>query len=928
MTTEETIVIMNQDGDSYSFELKTISAGNIPDVLNGENGRHVIYMCLLTELIARNLAAAKNGYRLTEGEICALAQAASLHDIGKSQIPRSILEKEGTLTPLEYDIVKRHSILGEELLNKYGQALPPNVLKYAKEITRHHHERYDGTGYPDQLLGDEIPISAQIVSIADAYEALTTDSSYKKAKPQDVALEMIANGMCGVFNPLLVDALMQAVDHEVLANIRKSVLSGGTVYEDGYELTIRKVLLMGNTRYITEGFLDTTFPQARVTILGKTDVKNTGRCRVYDQSNTDYEALLSTYDFDIIIYFAEELTYDSHEPSDAETLRQILAATKYCVGTAKFLYLASLDAAYEEHNDRGMLAAAKEELCLFYAKQNEIDIKIVRIPYLYRGAAQGDYLYGIFEQMRTGERIEMNELADSRTYFLSTLDLAELLLRITDSWIPGTGILTVRDEFQLTFGELSRKIAKLNPKMEFAFNGRNAPKHSDGDNTALKKRYNWFARISIAAELEEEYEAYLASIQADKKPIWKRFKEKLRSYDGLVRTIEVLVLFLFSEYLTHATDSTLFFSIVDFRLIYIVIMATLHGMSCGLSAGALSSFAWFYSKVESGISWTTLLYEPSNWLAFIFYLLVGAICGYVKLRKETEIRFAKESISLLEEKLAYTREMYEDAFREKQNLKKQIIGSKDSFGKIFEITRQFNTVDSRELYLKIIESFEQVLENRYLSVYSVNEGSRFARLEVASRDIIDEVSRSISLETYEPVMETLRRDEVWRNSALLPGMPMFACGIFRDDKPLLLIFLWKAQEHQQSLYYVNLFRILCDLAQISLLRAHDYNMAVYEKQYIAGTRIQNAEAFESNLATFRSLEERKTFRYILMEVEPGKRSPEEMSEILSKCVRANDIIGMMPNGKYRILFSQAGAEDMGYILPRFEKQGLEVRVLK
>ncbi len=920
------VLVMNDADGAVSFGRQTITGHKIPETINGESGHHVCYVRTLTELIARHLVRVNHKYSFTEDEIEKMALAASLHDIGKSRVPQAILAKNSTLTPLEYDIVKKHTLFGDQLLKEYGAELDEDVRFYAEQVARYHHERYDGTGYPDGLVGDEIPIIAQIVSIADAYEALTSDRSYKKALSRDVALEMIANGMCGVFNTDLVDCLIYVADHKFLTEIRNSLVESRTIYIDPYSLPPRKVLLMGNMRYVTQEFIDATFPGAHITVIGKCNLKNSMQNKVYDVDRVNYKAILDTYDFEFIIYFANELTYDTIDPSDIEELRQIMKASKYVSQEAKFLYLSSLDAAFEDRNDRGIVSAAKENLCTFWAKENHVNLKIVRIPYLYNGAAKGDYLHDLFEQMRSGKRVRIRESESSKLYFLSLSDLSDLLIRIADTWAAGEGILNINDDFNLTFGDLCEGLEALRKGTQFDFTGKNPPKRLETKNTAVKKEYGWFSKISILANLADQYLAYLASVKPEQS-FWERLKQRLAKYSKLIKLAELFVLFLLSEFLVYITGSALFFSVVDFRMAYIVIMGTLHGLPYGLGAAALSSLAWFAAKIMSGTSWMTIFYEPTNWLAFIFFFLVGAICGYVKLEKDDKIKFTEEANALLEDKLAFTRRIYEDTFNEKRDLKKQIIGSKDSFGKIFDITRQLNTVDSRELYLKIVNSFEGILENKTLSVFSINEGSAFARLEVASRDIMGNVSRSISLETYAPVMKVLQRGEVWRNSELLPNMPMFACGIYQNDKLLMMIFLWNADMQQRSLYYVNLFRILCDLAQMSFIRAHSYSQALHDKQYIPGTRVQNAEAYQTNLRSFQDLEKRKVFQFLQFEIMPEGKSVEEMDRILSPCVRTNDIIGIMADGTIRILFAQAGKDDLKFILPRFEKIGIHVNVL-
>ena len=357
---------------------------------------------------------------------------------------------------------------------------------------------------------------------------------------------------------------------------------------------------------------------------------------------------------------------------------------------------------------------------------------------------------------------------------------------------------------------------------------------------------------------------------------------------------------------------------------YIVIMATVHGLGFGLWAAALSSVSWLAAKVATGTNMMTIFYEPTNWLAFVFFFLVGALCGYIKLRKDDTIRFVGEQNKLLEDKLVFTREIYEDTYREKRDLKKQIIGSKDSFGKIFDITRKLDTVEPRQLYLRIMETFEEVLDNKTITVYSVNKQSTFGRLEVASRDIINTVSRSISTQTYAPVIQKITDGEIWRNTELKAEYPMYAAGVYRGEELVLLIFLWRADVEQRSLYYVNLFKILRDLVQMSLLRAFDYNQAIYEKQYIDHTHIMNEEAFAQVLSSYAALAQKKVSTYVLLQIDPEGRSYEEMDVLLRGKVRANDIVGAAADGKVKILFSQATQKDLQFILPRFE--GIKVEV--
>ena len=199
---------------------------------------------------------------------------------------------------------------------------------------------------------------------------------------------------------------------------------------------------------------------------------------------------------------------------------------------------------------------------------------------------------------------------------------------------------------------------------------------------------------------------------------------------------------------------------------------------------------------------------------------------------------------------------------------------------------------------------------------------------LTSRDIINTVSRSISTDTYQPIIDALGKGEIFRNTELRGDFPMYAAGVYRGKELVMLIFLWHAGLDQRSLYYVNLFKILRDLVQMSLLRAYDYNQAVYNRQYIENTHIMKAEAFRESVAAFTALAEKKVSTFIILELECENVSYEELDKRLLPKVRANDIIGEAENGRVRLLLSQAEEKDLPFILPRFEDLGVKISVIQ
>lgn len=182
---------------------------HIVEFRNGESGQHVLHIRTLTELFLKHLGHKDSAYQLPRSEIALICTASALHDIGKISIPSEVLNKPGRLTNEEFAVMKTHTLVGAEMLKALPMHQEHPLVKTAYEICRWHHERYDGRGYPDGLKGDEIPISAQVVALADVYDALTSERVYKKAFSHEVAVNMILNGECGQFNPLLMECLKE-----------------------------------------------------------------------------------------------------------------------------------------------------------------------------------------------------------------------------------------------------------------------------------------------------------------------------------------------------------------------------------------------------------------------------------------------------------------------------------------------------------------------------------------------------------------------------------------------------------------------------------------------------------------------------------------------------------------------------------------------
>ena len=227
-----TSIVSNQIYErEKSSKLMINILSHIVEFRNGESGLHVLHIQTITEMLLRQLVQKENNrYALSKEQIRMITTASALHDIGKISIPDEILNKPGRLTAEEFAVIKGHSMAGANMLSELplDQKEEP-LVKTAYETCRWHHERYDGGGYPDGLKGEEIPVSAQVVALADVYDALTSERCYKDAYSHEKAIEMILAGQCGAFNPLMLECLL-----DISSSLKKKM---GYKSKERYEQT-------------------------------------------------------------------------------------------------------------------------------------------------------------------------------------------------------------------------------------------------------------------------------------------------------------------------------------------------------------------------------------------------------------------------------------------------------------------------------------------------------------------------------------------------------------------------------------------------------------------------------------------------------------------------------------------------------------------
>ena len=688
-----------------------------------------------------------------------------------------------------------------------------------------------------------------------------------------------------------------------------------------------RTLLVGNTGYITNKFVEEAFPESLVMVMGDTSIRKNRKknlfVRPFVKNEKELKDIFSTYDFEQIIYFSNYLSFHGETYGEAEMLRKIL---QLCRGkrNMRIVYLTGPERLYDVPTGKTLLVSEIENLSREYAKLYKTTVKIIRSPYLYSEQYEKDFLNTVFREISAEQKITFQEDESQRMFFLSMQDLAELMYKIFDNWDEKEEILNIADVFDHCFKDLGDKLTELCPHLKVSYARHSIMENMLKDDKIIRYKYGWFPKISILEEIPELYEHYQERNNI-KEGRLDSLKHIISKHKAAVRAAEFAAFFILFELLNGIAGNQAQFKMIDLRLLFVVLFGSMYGINYGIAAAAAESLSLIRAFEAEGSSWYVLFYEPSNWIPFIFYFAVGAICGYIRMKNKNNVQFIKEENDLLQEKFLFTREMYQEAIEDKNLYKKQILGSKDSFGKIFDITRKLDVIQPQELYIETIRVLEDVLENKTFGLYTLNRENGYGRLETASAQVQGNYPNSIKLSEYSAAMEELENGNVWANREFLENYPMYMAGIRKNGELVMLICIQQVSREQMSLYFLNLFKILSGLVETSLLRALEYQKAVEYRQYVKGTHILKTEYFEERLKVQHDMREQKLASYVLLKVEYSEMSLKEADEILRSKVRENDVWGISESKELYLMLVQTDKEALPNILARLKQAGLVCR---
>lgn len=684
-----------------------------------------------------------------------------------------------------------------------------------------------------------------------------------------------------------------------------------------------EVLVVGNTAYVDDDFCAKAFPGDHVQVVAANEARRDG-----SSLHASWKELLQhldqAYEFDRVVYLSTYLTPHTEAVGDIELLRSVFRA---CMGRQiQLLFVTGpmgADGAVDVagQNGKGIIARAANDLCRYYAVRDGIQAKILRVPYLYTASPtlEDPILTPLFEACSQGSAV-MRAGADSPLGALCAEELAVLVRRIFDSWDATFEELEVPDGFAHTVGDLGEALKGLFPGLDITYDGDAVVSIAPSD--TVRTRYGWFQRYDLLRDLSTIQARWDAGRAKKVNPL-RAAIDRIQMRTPPIKCLETVAAWVLFEVLEHLFSQSTQLNVLDYRLLYVVLIGTLYGLDFGLVAALLASVGLAASYfTQYGYTFQGLFYEPSNWLPFIAYFVVGAVCGYVQLRNSEAIKAERDENELVRNRNTFLTRLYHDAIEDKRAYKRQIVGRHDSFGKIFAVTQELDVLNPRDIYRKCCELLDEILENDSVTIYHVSGGA-FARLVAASPAISNNVPRSLSLDDLAPVLQG-SISGLWVNRALTPGLPMFGYAIERDGAPAVLIFVRHVAESQMTLYYQNLFRILCGLVESALGRAFDYEAVAQDKRCVAGTCVLNHDDFGQELAAEQALADNKMGSFLLLRVVPGMEPIGELVGAIGSAIRESDAAGLVDGDTLYLLMRQATEADLPVICKRMAAKHITV----
>lgn len=702
------------------------------------------------------------------------------------------------------------------------------------------------------------------------------------------------------------------------------------------------VLISGNTQLFTKEALLHLAEEFQVVVAGETSLTGKNKnINIYHTSpeKEQFRQLFDVYSFQAV-YFVSGYA-DGGEGLYGE-IQQLEKVMMECTRSRveKLIVLSTVESQnyvvqYGKQGEilrkdyvcsRNFGAAQMEDMCRYFMERSKLCCVLLRLPYVADRVNDKNFLGQIFHKIYNKEKIMLPFHAGDPMEFLSCDDLISLLIQVTNETEDPSGMYDVGSGYRYTYGELEEMLKLTDPDVKVVYENYPYTAEIPEYPVQLRRQYGFIPMDNVMEDIGKYYRIFLREVIPIRAGIMGKLLQLAeKAGKGILKYIELLVVFLVVELISQYTSESIYFRFVDVRLLYVVVMGTVHGMRMGLLAAVLECLVLIRQYALMGIGGTLLFYNIENWIPFVAYLMVGSITGYISNKRTDAITFQKREYSLLRDKYLFLSDVYHGAVENKGEFKRQILGFQDSFGKIFDAVQKLDSELPESIFFEGLKVLENILENQTIAIYTLDSWQRFGRLAVCSNRMLTRLTKSIKIEEYGQLYETVHSGQVWKNEELNPDLPMYACGICREGNVMLLITIQEAEVGQYSMHYMNIFHILCGLVQTSFLRALEYEQLAENRIYCENTHIVSPERFRQLVEVQEDMKEAGVADYVLLSF--GHKDKIQIDEQMNGLIRATDVLGMDEEDNIYLLLVQMNADNFPIVGKRLEERGLQFQIV-
>lgn len=593
-----------------------------------------------------------------------------------------------------------------------------------------------------------------------------------------------------------------------------------------------ETLITGQIDMLSQSFLDQLGSRTDVILSSEEELPPfSGRhITQYHQSIRDnhFLNLFSSYSFDAVIYFLsrpENMAKDSFELENLERVLDMCAQKpikKVMVVSSSYIYRETENHTPKEEgvspSDGAVIhLSGIEKLCRTYRETYHVPVTILHTACLYGDEESVSYVGSSVKKVVEGKQVVLDGRPDQVVEFLSLTDLGNLLERMLLEPPKKIPVMNVPGATRLSLQQFADGLKQQKPGVSIRFTGKALRAGPPVRSQLVLDEFKWQPQLELRGEVERLFEKMNHTYSLERHSLFHKVKEFYRTHSSILIGLELIIGFLLMEFLIDFSGTTVQFRVIDFRLLYVVLFASVHGPQVGLIAAAIASASTYASYMALGMDWRVLFYNVDNWIPFAGYVITGWVLGYVHDRHRKDMEVAKEEAADLTKREVRLNELYLRSLERKAAYEKQIISYDDSFGKVYRFLNKLEQAASSLYFQKALEEMEDFLDNQRISFYVTEKKTGNAYRFVCSSQVVNRSPEKMHLDDYPELRNELDQGGVWINKSQIRGYPDYALSIYHGEELSIMVTIQEATFEQMSFAFENLFKMTGQFVSTTLL---------------------------------------------------------------------------------------------------------------